>query len=152
MSLSNTKNRIQHQKPDAFWEFDNSKALNINQARLSHLKSLELNLSGKKVLDAGCGIGHLAPFFKSYGCSVVCIDARRENIEELKRRHPDIPAYVCNVETDNLQQFGGFDIVFCYGLLYHLENPIKALRNLKAVCLDTMLIETIVMDHELPLS
>lgn len=36
------------------------------------------------------------------------------------------------------------------GLLYHLENPIAALRNMAAVCDEFLLIETIICDHSLP--
>jgi len=40
--------------------FDAPEALAINGARMSHLESLGLPLAGKRVLDAGCGVGHLA--------------------------------------------------------------------------------------------
>ena len=46
--------------------------------------------------------------------------------------------------------FGTFDIVFAYGLLYHLENPIAALRNMASVCGGLLLLETMVCDHVLP--
>src|SRR5262249_49622408 len=39
----------------------------------------------------------------------------------------------------------------CYGLLYHLENPLRALRNMADVCADLLLIETMVCDAEEPL-
>ena len=41
-------------------------------------------------------------------------------------------------------------MVFCYGLLYHLENPLRALRNMAQVCDDLLLIETIVCDAQAP--
>ena len=54
---------------------------------------------------------------------------------------------MANVERDDLSRFGTFDIVHCYGLLYHLENPIAALRNMAAACRGMLLLETIVCDH-----
>jgi hypothetical protein len=56
-----------------------------------------------------------------------------------------------NVEADSLSKLGRFDIVLCYGLLYHLENPVAALRNIAAACSDLLLLETMVLDHIEPL-
>src|SRR5581483_174674 len=47
--------------------------------------------------------------------------------------------------------FGSFDIVFCYGLLYHLENPVAALRNMADVCDGFLLLETVITDHAEPI-
>jgi SAM-dependent methyltransferase len=130
--------------------FDQLEYYAINHARLAHLESLQFSLEGKAVLDVGCGVGHLAQFFVKRGCKVVCIDARKENIDSLRLRYPDLVAKVASVETESLSQLGMFDIVFCYGLLYHLENPTMALRNMASVCQGLLLLETIVCDHALP--
>jgi len=58
---------------------------------------------------------------------------------------------VGNVETDSLTRFGRFPIVLCYGLLYHLENPLQSLRNMASVCDEMLLLETIICDHEMAL-
>jgi SAM-dependent methyltransferase len=130
--------------------FDQPKYYAINHARLAHLESLQLPLEGKVVLDVGCGVGHLAQFFVNRGCKVICIDGREENIDSLRSRYPGLVANVANIETEPLSQFGIFDIVFCYGVLYHLENPIMALRNMASVCQGLLLLETMVCDHTLP--
>jgi len=127
--------------------FDTPEAAAINRARLAHLDSLGLPVAGKRVLDVGCGVGHHGAFYAERGCSVLCVDAREENIQALRRRYPQLEAHVANVEMDDLSRFGTFDIVHCYGLLYHLENPIAALRNIAAVCRGILLLETIVCDH-----
>lgn len=130
--------------------FDTPAALEINRARLAHLQSLGLPLSNRSVLDVGCGVGHLAQFFVTQNCRVVCLDGRTENIDSLHMRYPGLEAHVANVESD-ISRFGQFDIVFSYGLLYHLENPIAALRNLAGACGDLLLLETIVCDHDQPI-
>jgi SAM-dependent methyltransferase len=130
--------------------FDQPKHYAINHARLAHLESLELPFEGKVVLDVGCGVGHLAQFFVNRGCKVVCIDGREQNIASLRLRYSGLVAHVANIETEPLSQFGMFDIVFCYGLLYHLENPVSALRNMASVCQEFLLLETMVCDHILP--
>lgn len=130
--------------------FDAEDAVRINRARLAHLETLGLPLDGARVLDAGCGVGYHAEFYVSRGCQVVCVDGRPGNIAILRRRHPGVEAHVANVERDDLGPYGRFDLIHCYGLLYHLENPVAALRNLAAVCDGLMIIETIVCDHALP--
>jgi len=131
--------------------FDTPEAREINRARMEHLDSLGLPLAGKRVLDVGAGVGHLAQFFISKGCEVICVDGREENIAALSHRYPGLRGIVLNVESDPLAALGRFDIVFCYGLLYHLENPIAAIRNMEAVCDKFLLLETVVADHHLPL-
>jgi predicted RNA methylase len=129
--------------------FDQPDATLINQARLDHLASLGLALENKTVLDVGCGVGLLAQFFVKRGCRVTCVDGRPENIESLRSRYPTLQAHVANVESD-LARFGQHDVVFSYGLLYHLENPLLGLRNMEAAAKEMLLLETIVCDHELP--
>jgi SAM-dependent methyltransferase len=132
--------------------FDTAEATEINRARLEHLDSLGLDLSGKRVLDVGCGVGHLAQFFVDRSCEVLCVDGREENISRLRSRYPGLVAHsIANVETESLSDFGTFDIVFCYGLLYHTENPIAALRNMASVGAELLLLETMICDHNLPL-
>jgi SAM-dependent methyltransferase len=130
--------------------FDTPQALEINRARLAHLESLELPLAGKRVLDVGCGVGHLAQYFVQRDCDVVCVDGREENIVSLRARYPGLEGHVADVQTDSLARFGKFDIVFCYGLLYHLANPLAGLRNLASVCQELLLLETLVCDHSQP--
>lgn len=126
--------------------FENELATSINAARMAHLDSLQLPLSGKSVLDVGCGVGHFSRFYKDRNCSVCSVDGREENIDELGCLYPDIEGFVADVQRDALSQFGRFDIVHCYGLLYHLENPVGAMRNIESVCNGFALIETIVCD------
>ena len=131
--------------------FDTDAARHINDARIAHLELLGLPIEGRRVLDVGCGVGHLAQFFVAKGCKVVSIDAREDNLASLRSRYPELPSQCLNVETNSLAFLGHFDIVFCYGLLYHLENPLAALRNMAAVCDDLLLLETVVIDHPEPL-
>lgn len=130
--------------------FESDLATAINRARLEHLASLGLPLAGRSVLDVGGGVGHLAQFFAERGCRVLSTDARRENVAHARRLYPSLDARVLDVEGDDVTTLGRFDVVFCYGLLYHLENPILALRKLAAVCDDLLLLETLVCDSAAP--
>lgn len=130
--------------------FDTDGAADINRARLEHLASLGLPLDGRRVLEVGAGVGHLTRFFVERGCYVTATEGRPENLAELRRRLSDVDAAVADVE-ESLEHLGRFDVVFCYGLLYHLESPLRALRNMSGVCDDLLLIETMVCDSRLPL-
>jgi SAM-dependent methyltransferase len=81
---------------------------------------------------------------------VRCIDGRERNIASLRQRYPELEASVQDAEAD-LDHLGRFDVVFCYGLLYHLESPLRALRGFARICTGQLLLETMVCDHEAPL-
>jgi SAM-dependent methyltransferase len=126
--------------------FETPDAHAINEARLRHLESLGLAIEGKRVLDVGSGPGHLAQFFVERGCSVVSTDARTENIDRLRNLYPALESHVMDVETGDFNSLGRFEVVFCYGLLYHVENPLLALRNICGACDGLILLETMVCD------
>jgi SAM-dependent methyltransferase len=129
--------------------FDTDDALELNEARLAHLASLDLPLDGRTLLEVGAGVGRLTGFFIDRGCSLVATEARSENVAELRRRLPTVDAREADIE-ESLEHLGRFDVVFCYGVLYHLESPLRALRNMAGVCNDLLLIETMVCDARLP--
>src|SRR4051812_27811086 len=125
--------------------FNTPAAHEINKARLEHLAALGLPLNGRRVLEVGGGVGHLSTFFLDRDCDLVTTEARPENVAEMRRLYPHLDARIVDVES-GLADLGRFDVVFCYGLLYHLENPIRALRNMVEVCDDLLLIETMITD------
>jgi SAM-dependent methyltransferase len=131
--------------------FDTNAARAINAARLEWLAQANLPVAGARVLDVGAGVGHFIPFYRDRGCTVVGVDGRTENVAELKRRHPDVEAYVADVQTLDPQHAGVFDVIHCFGLLYHLESPVAALRRLSAMCRRVLIIETMVCDSSEPL-
>ena len=113
--------------------------LRLNQRRLEHLASLGLPLAGKRVLELGCGVGDLTAFWVDRGCRVHCVDGREENLAVLRAEwagRSEVTSEVRNMdETGEFNAAGGkFDVVFCYGLLYHLEHPTKMLDFASAAC------------------
>lgn len=102
--------------------------LEHNRSRLEHLESLSLNLNGQTVLEVGAGIGDLTPFFLDRGCQVTALEGRRENLEILKSRYPEVAAHQIDMDQPPEGLIDTHDIVFCYGLLYHLHKPAEALE------------------------
>jgi FkbM family methyltransferase len=128
--------------------FHNDPAVAINRARLEFLATIDLPLDGKRVLDAGCGVGHHTPFYTSRGSHVVGIDGRAENIDEMRQRYPEVEGVVGDLQTMDLEPLGMFDVVHCLGLLYHTDSPVQALRRLASVCQGQLVIETMVCDAD----
>jgi SAM-dependent methyltransferase len=132
-------------RPGPFDAFLSDDAAAINRARQQHLASLGLELGGKAVLEVGAGIGLHTRFFLDRGCQVVVTDGNAENVAEIKRRHPRLRAERADLDGDaDLAALGSFDIVYCYGLLYHLADPDRALKRMAAVCRGMLLLETCV--------
>jgi SAM-dependent methyltransferase len=92
--------------------------------------------------DIGCGLGFFANVLHSHGFRVGAIDGREENVREGRVRYPEINFHVANVETPEVLEAGTFDLVLCFGLLYHLENPFRAIRNLCSLTDKVLLVES----------
>lgn len=91
---------------------------------------------GKRVLDAGCGIGRHAYYAASYGAGeVVAIDLSAA--VETARRNLESFDNVNVVQGDLLRppfrtawNGGGFDLVYSIGVLHHLPDPFEGFRTL----------------------
>lgn len=125
-------------------EFHNPEYIRINTARLKHLAALDLPIHGRTVLDIGAGIGDLAPFFVARGCNVTCIEPRAENYARLSERFPAIQCSVFDLPTIPVTA----EIVFCYGVLYHVDNPWNALKALSHACTHMLLLETRISNQQ----
>lgn len=129
--------------------FDTPAALLINDARKAFLETLLPTLIKtqgiRTALDIGCGVGHFSKYLMESGLQVTGVDGRLENVTEAQRRNPAITFKQNDVEDPSIiDALGPFDLVFCFGLLYHLENPFLAIRNLSLLTKNTLLIETVI--------
>lgn len=120
--------------------------------RLEHLASLGLDLWSKSVLEIGAGSGELTGFFLDRRCSVTALEPRPDNVRAFSDAFPNrrfpAPAMVrlLPYDVDALPQVvsARFDIVFCYGLLYHTRDPGRVLQLLAERCAGLLLLETCV--------
>jgi hypothetical protein len=132
------------QMNDPFSEFHADHYVRHNQRRLEHLATLGLPLAGRTVLEVGAGIGDLTGFFLDRGCAVLSTEGRPENYELLRTRFDWMETRLLDLDDSD----EGFDprteIVFCYGVLYHLRRPAEALSFLARACTSLMLLETCV--------
>ena len=99
-----------------------------------------LNLAN--ALDVGCGVGFFAQDLHNCGLYVRAFDGRLENIIEARNRFPEIPFAQADIQDPDIVRLGEFDLVLCFGLLYHLENPMLAIRHLRALTRKGLLLES----------
>jgi len=50
----------------------------------------------------------------------------------------------------SLEALGSFDVVFCFGTLYHLRHPLLALDKLSAICNGRIFVESAILDDYSP--
>ena len=102
-------------------------------------------------LDAGCNEGYVGFEIARRGAkAVVGFDARPQNIEKaefVKRQLQvkNISFDVANIDSLTPERYGAFDLTLFLGLLYHLEDPIGALRRLRAVTRELCVVDTQVL-------
>lgn len=134
--------------------FDHPASQHVSEARNAFLKPMLSDLRGyfaaRTAVDVGCGLGYFSARLRDLGFQVLGLDGRRENAEEASRRYPDIDFRIINVEDPAIQQLGSFDLVLCLGLLYHLENPFQAIRNLHALTGKVMVLESMCLPATQP--
>jgi SAM-dependent methyltransferase len=134
-----------------FSVFQEPEALRINRARQEHLASLGIELHGKSVLEVGAGIGLHTAFFEERGCDVLSTDGNPINVAEMLRIYPHRKLGVLDLDrVVDFADLGSFDIVYCYGTLYHLHDPDGALARLARVCTGQILVETLVVPGSYP--
>jgi len=125
-------------------EFHSDAYLRHNARRLEHLASLRLPVAGRTVLEVGAGIGDHSHYYLDRGCAVTITEARSENLDFLRQRYPDCDVRHLDLEEPELDAPQPFDVVHCYGLLYHLKQPEAALAFLAEHTGGVLLLETCV--------
>jgi len=117
--------------------FDSDDYLRLIDSRGAVIRRVLSDLQGvtalSTALDAGCGLGFFAEILREAGLSVRAFDGRTENVEEARKRFPGISFESGDIENSRICALGPSDFVLCFGLLYHLENPLLAIRNLRAL-------------------
>ena len=139
----------------ALEDFHSVKYIRNVARRLEHLASLNLPIRDRSVLELGAGVGDLTTFFLDRGCTVTCVEPRPENCTLLaslmhERRDGGYEAAErCRILRADATSFEPvlsetFDIVHCYGLLYHTDDPLAVLSAISRKCAGILLLETCV--------
>ena len=129
-------------------EFHTDGYQRLNQARQAHLASLGLDLDLKCVLELVAGVGDHTGFWLERGCKVACVEARKENWQKLRALHPDV--LIRDFDLERKMFLPIRQIVYAYGILYHLRNAEDAIGQWAGACTELLLLETCVDPHPLP--
>lgn len=118
--------------------------------KLPHF-GLPADMQGMRVLDVGCAEGFFSFEAERRGAKeVVAIDVLPDSIRRFgicrSALGSTATAYLCSVYDLSPRSFGTFDIVFFFGVLYHLRHPLLALEKVASVCTGTLLLQTAI--HE----
>jgi FkbM family methyltransferase len=134
--------------------FDESQYLKHIEARgqliRNFIPELKAAVGLATALDAGCGIGFFSGLLRECGLSVRAFDGRQGNVDEAILRHPEIAFGQGDIEDSSIVGLGKYDLVLCFGLLYHLENPLRAIRHLRALTGKVLLLESMCIASEDP--
>ena len=103
----------------------------INPLRLNYIDHLA-GLSGKSILDVGCGGGILAESMAGRGATVTGIDLAEKSLKVAKLHLLESGAkvdYRCiAVETLAAEHPASFDVITCMEMLEHVPNPESVVR------------------------
>lgn len=122
--------------------FHSNHYLRHTARRLEHLASLGISVAGMSVLEVGAGIGDHSHYYMDRGCQVTITEARAEHLAYLRNRYPGCTIEFLDMESPHSLKDSPFQIVHCYGLLYHLSKPRQALEFLSQNTTKMLLLET----------
>ena len=94
------------------------------------------SLSGKEILDAGCGTGEKAAYFSYYGADVTAIDLCKASLQKARELAEKFRLQVDFSLCDIAEFRTGkrFDHVFCLGALHHTRYPYRNFLALADLC------------------
>ena len=107
------------------------------------------DLNGKTVLDVGCNGGYLEVELETMGAKVTAVDLQEKYIRQtnLVKREFNLTCEVFQADAEEfhiLPAMAGrkFDIVLFLGVIYHVNNPMRALTNCLNMAKEYVLVES----------
>jgi hypothetical protein len=101
--------------------------------------------SAMRVADLGCLEGGYSVEFAKMGFDAVGIEAREENMVKCNYVQSNLSLPNLSFIQDdvrNLPRHGKFDVTLCYGLLYHLNDPVAFLKIINDCTTKMLLLNT----------
>jgi len=99
----------------------------INPLRLAHIERLAGGLSGRRIVDVGCGGGILAEAMAAKGATVTGIDLAEKPLKVAMLHRMEIGSNVdyrlVSAEDLAAESPGAFDVVTCMEMLEHVPDP-----------------------------
>jgi trans-aconitate methyltransferase len=86
---------------------------------------------GERILDLGCGTGHLTEQIAASGAKVVGVDRSPEMISQAREKHPSLQFEV--MDAQELSSAEPFDAVFSNATLHWIKEPEKVIAGIARV-------------------
>ena len=105
-------------------------------------------LQGKSVLDVACNCGGFSVEAARAGASrVLGVDVVDRYLDQARFVRDalglgQVDFRKTAVEDLSPEAVGTFDVAFCFGILYHLENPVLGMRRLAGVTSKVLVVDT----------
>ena len=87
--------------------------------------------AGERILDLGCGTGHLTEQIAASGAEVVGVDRSSDMIRQAKEEHPALQFEVMDAREIAFAEL--FDAVFSNATLHWIKEPEKVIARIAAV-------------------
>ncbi len=130
-------------KPEQPWQMEDLALLKFTKQFLR--MQYPDGAAEKRVVDLGCLEGGYTVEFARAGFDALGIEVRQSNFENCQRvkagTHLPNLTFVCD-DVNNLAKYGVFDVVFCCGLLYHLDKPRQFVDLIADACRRVAIIDT----------
>ena len=98
-----------------------------------------------RIVDLGCLEGGYSVEFARHGYEVLGIEVREENFANCQYVAEKLQLanlrFVCD-DVRNVEKYGMFDVIFCCGLLYHLDAPVSYLQTLGRISRRMLILHT----------
>jgi len=109
------------------------------------------SFSGRRILDVACNCGGFSVEAAKTGADYVLgIDIDEHYIEQANFIRDALDLGKVEFRKENIEDLspahhGAFDVTFCFGILYHLENPIKEMRRIAEVTKEILVVDTTIL-------
>lgn len=123
----------------------------VNHAFPALLNACGGSFAGKRILDVACNCGgfsvEAAKHNSEYVLGIDIVDHYIEQANFIKNALGlgQVDFKVMDIEKLEKENVGQFDVTLCFGILYHLENPIHVMKQVSSVTKKIMLVDTNVM-------
>jgi trans-aconitate methyltransferase len=84
---------------------------------------------GERILDVGCGTGHLTSQIAELGTQVVGVDQSREMVRAASTAYPNLKFEVADAR--NLSFCDEFDAVFSNATLHWIREPVRVIKGIE---------------------
>ncbi len=123
----------------------------LHEIRIKALRHFFKTRSCKTAIDLACHQGYFTLELEKHVNEVVGIDRFADSIDKAKYIHNLLGDGRSTFINSTIEEYNNTaDLVLCYGLLYHIENPIEIFRKLSAMSTRYCIIETQVASSSNP--